>query len=142
MQYTIVIPTGITIDKIEIIGYDNYADVDSYLSELGGTTYTSTQYVFPQKDAAGTMMTKDYTITFEQGKTGSITFTPAGKQVCWKMILTTATTGILNADYTSTNSNNVYHINGQLIKKNVKEEEVKSLPKGVYIIGNKARLIK
>ena len=58
------------------------------------------------------------------------------------MILTTATTGILNADYTSTNSNNVYHINGQLIKKNVKEEEVKSLPKGVYIIGNKARLIK
>ena len=142
VQYTIVIPTGITIDKIEIIGYDNYADVDSYLSELGGTTYTSTQYVFPQKDAAGTTTTKDYTITFEQGKTGSITFTPAGKQVCWKIILTTATTGILNADYTSTNSNNVYHINGQLIKKNVKEEEVKSLPKGVYIIGNKARLIK
>jgi hypothetical protein len=142
-QYTIVIPTNFTVTAVEFIGYDNYADVDAYLGELGGVTYTSTQYVFPQKDASGTTTTKDYNVTLTNPATGTLTFTPQGKQVVWKIILTvTTSTGIKKIYTVDASSKNIYTTDGRLIKNNASDSDINSLSKGIYIIGNKTRIVK
>ena len=84
VQYTVKLPTGVTINKVKFKGYDNYADVDAYLSELNGTTFDETQYVFPQKDGTTYFVTEH---TVETNATGTLTFTPAGKQTVWVITL-------------------------------------------------------
>src|SRR5574344_575668 len=39
------------------------------------------------------------------------------------------------------NSDYIYSINGTMIKRNANADDIKYLPKGVYIIGNKTQLI-
>lgn len=81
VKYIINLPKGIAVDKIKFYGYDNYAEADAYISELNGTTYNSTEYVFPAKDANGTAQLTSHTIEFaDQPATGTIGFTVAGKQ--------------------------------------------------------------
>lgn len=87
VQYTINIPSGESIKRITFTGYDNYADTDSYLGELNGTNYNSKDYVWPKKDANGNATTVSHTITFSTDVTGTLTFTPEGKQVVWRIIL-------------------------------------------------------
>ena len=53
LQYTITLPEGVSVKHVEIYGYDNYPDVDSYLGELNGKEYSATAIVFPQKDRHG-----------------------------------------------------------------------------------------
>ena len=138
LQYTIVIPSNLAVTAIEIVGYDNYTDLDAYLGELGGVTYAETQYVFPKDKSV-----KDYTITFANPVTGKLTFTPKIKQVVWKFIITaTTTTGIKKIYTVDASAKNIYSTDGRLIRKNATENDIKSLPKGAYIIGNKTRLVK
>ena len=81
VKYIIKLPEEIAVDKIKFYGYDNYAEADAYISELNGTTYNSTEYVFPAKDANGTAQLTSHTIEFaDQPATGAIGFTIAGKQ--------------------------------------------------------------
>ena len=80
VKYIINLPKGIAVDKIKFYGYDNYAEADAYISELNGTTYNSTEYVFPAKDATGTAQLTSHTIEFTNPATGTIEFTVAGKQ--------------------------------------------------------------
>lgn len=80
VKYIINLPKGIAVDKIKFYGYDNYAEADAYISELNGTTYNSTEYVFPAKDATGTAQLTSHTIEFTNPATGTIGFTVAGKQ--------------------------------------------------------------
>ena len=80
VQYTINLPAGVKVAGVKIEGYDNYGDVDSYLSELNGTSY-NTEYVFPKKDASN-YTKKAYTIPFTSEVTNSLTFKFSGKQVC------------------------------------------------------------
>jgi hypothetical protein len=87
VQYTINLPEGVSISQITFSGYDNYADADSYIDEVAGTQYGATDYVFPKKnDKVYTLAT--HTIDFSTPLTGSITFTPMGKQVVWVITLT------------------------------------------------------
>ena len=81
VKYTICMPEGISIDRISLTGYDNYNETDAYLSEVAGTNYESTDYTFPQKDSQGNYTVVTHTIDFAEPVTGSITFTPQGKQV-------------------------------------------------------------
>ena len=81
VKYIINLPEGMAVDKIKFYGYDNYAEADAYISELNGTTYNSTEYVFPAKDANGTAQLTSHTIEFaDQPATGTIEFTIASKQ--------------------------------------------------------------
>jgi len=138
VQFTISIPDGLAVTSIKIYGYDNYTDVDSYLGELNGTTYDSSLYLFPQKDADGNFVYKEYTIDLATPATGTLTFTPKGKQVVWKFELTTsATTGINTLKTDALDANNVYTLSGVLVKRNATSADIQALPAGVYISGGK-----
>ena len=85
VQYTITIPEGCSVNGIKFSGYNNYDGTDAYIGEVNGTTYESTEYVFPMKD--GNVTVKDYTIHFADPVTNSLTFTPKGKQCVWAITL-------------------------------------------------------
>ena len=89
-QYTINIPAGIKISKIEFEGKDNYTDADAYMGEVNGTSYEATQYTFPKDQSI-----KSYSIAFDSPVENTLTFTPMVKQVILKITLYTSdTTGI------------------------------------------------
>ncbi len=82
VQYTIHIPEGASISRAVISGYCNSSSGDAYLKELNGTTYGSTEYVFPMKDGTSNV-NKEYTIEFDSPVTNTLTFTADGQQVAW-----------------------------------------------------------
>lgn len=89
-QYTITIPKGIKISKMEIEGKDNYTDADAYMGEVNGTSYETTQYTFPKDQSI-----KSYSIAFDSPVENTLTFTPMVKQVILKITLySSGTTGI------------------------------------------------
>lgn len=81
VQYTITLPEGIAIKHIQMSGYDNYAEQDSYIAEINGKEYSATDIVFPQKTADGTATNVTRDIPLDTEATDAITFTPQGKQV-------------------------------------------------------------
>lgn len=84
VQYTVKLPAGVTINKVNFKGYDNYADDDAYLSELNGTNYDASEYVFPKKDGDTYFVTEH---TVDTNASGTLTFTPGGKQTVWVITL-------------------------------------------------------
>ena len=147
-QYTIGMPNGIVVDSITFAGYDNYADGDSYLGELDGTTFPSTTYLFPRKSDSGTYTSVTHTVALTAPKSNSFTFTIQGKQVVLRIILWTRTpatsTKHLNAKLLDPNGKtNVYSINGRLIKMNViRANATEGLRNGIYIIDNQKVIIR
>lgn len=87
VQYTITIPEGCSVNGIKFSGYNNYKDTDAYIGEVNGTTYESTEYVFPMKDGEGNSTSKEYTIQFADPVKNTLTFTPQGKQCVWAITL-------------------------------------------------------
>lgn len=93
VQYTINLPLGVSITQVSISGYDNSDGTAAYLAELNGTTYSTTDYLFPmwvgkEDQTSYEDFVKEYEITLETPATDSITFTPKGKQVVWVITLT------------------------------------------------------
>lgn len=86
VQYTINIPEGLAVKEVVLSGYDNYDGTDAYLAELNGETYSETQYVFPHKDSSGNYVVTTVTVPVDYA-TGTLTFTPKGKQVVWAITL-------------------------------------------------------
>lgn len=74
-QYTIIIPDGIKIVKMDIEGNDNYTDADAYIGEINGVNYDATTYVFPKDKSI-----KNYSISFATPVEHKLTFTPKVKQ--------------------------------------------------------------
>ena len=87
VPFTIHLPEGISVDKVKISGYDNYYTGDSYLSELNGTTFSSTDYMFPKKGTDGSKVIKEYTINLDMPASNTLTFKAGGKQVVWSITL-------------------------------------------------------
>lgn len=87
VQYTITIPEGCSVNGIKFSGYNNYKETDAYIGEVNGTTYESTEYVFPMKDGEGNSTSKEYTIQFAAPVKNTLTFTPQGKQCVWAITL-------------------------------------------------------
>lgn len=134
-QYTINIPTGITIAKAEITGYSNIDGETAYLGELNSTTYSETEYVFP---ARTDNTTATHTITLANPATATLTFTPKGQQVVWIIKLyPNAVTGITDIKPIVISSNNIYTIDGRKVNS-----DVESLGKGIYIINHKKIAVK
>ena len=83
VQYTIVLPDDVSITKATFTGYDNYTTDDAYLAEVNGTKYGTTDYPFLKSREVAT-----HTINFSTPATGTITFTPGGRQLVLSITLT------------------------------------------------------
>ena len=137
VQYTIHLPNDVSISKMKITGYDNYAEADSYLGELNGDTFDASTYVFPKKDASGNFTMKTYDIGLTPPANSSITFTPQGKQVVWSITLTGTknTTAVANIEDLEPIGTEYYNLQGMRITKNYRGIIIckKRLPNGKYI---------
>lgn len=138
-QYTIIIPDGIKIVKMDIEGKDNYKDSDAYLGEINGTSYDASTYVFPKDKSL-----KKYTVEFDSPVEHTLTFTPKVKQCILQFTLYTETsTGIQPiAAIAKVNNNNIYDLSGRMVKLNAKAEDLQGLKKGIYIYNNKKYVAK
>lgn len=138
-QYTIIIPDGVKITKMDIEGRNNYSDADAYIGEINGTSYDATAYAFPKDKSV-----KNYTVEFNSPVEHTLTFTPKVKQCILQFTLYTDTsTGIKNiTTIAQPANNNVYDLSGRVVKSNAKAENLKSLNKGIYVFNNKKYVTK
>lgn len=89
--FTINIPDRIEITKVNFTGYCNKENdasntYTSYLSKLGTQTFTSTDYVFPARNAEPNSASYDITLT--NPASGSMEFYPSGdSQSCFVITL-------------------------------------------------------
>ena len=138
-QYTIIIPDGVKITKMDIEGRNNYDTADAYIGEINGTSYDATAYAFPKDKSV-----KNYTVEFNSPVEHTLTFTPKVKQCILQFTLYTDTsTGIKNiTTIAQSTNNNVYDLSGRVVKSNAKAEDLKSLNKGIYVFNNKKYVTK
>ena len=139
IQYTIIIPDGVKITKMDIEGRNNYSDADAYIGEINGTNYDASTYAFPKDKSV-----KKYTVEFDSPVEHTLTFTPKGKQCIFQITLYTETsTGIQNITaIAQPANNNVYDLRGRMVKSNAKADDLKSLNKGIYVFNNKKYVTK
>lgn len=137
--YTIIIPDGIKIVKMDIEGKDNYTDADAYIGEINGKNYDASTYVFPKDKSL-----KKYTVEFDSPVEHTLTFTPKVKQCILQFTLYTETsTGIQNITaIAKVDNNNIYDLSGRMVKLNAKAEDLQGLKKGIYIYNNKKYVAK
>ena len=135
-QYTIIIPDGIKIVKMDIEGKDNYADADAYIGEINGVNYDATTYVFPKDKSI-----KKYSISFASPVEHTLTFTPKVKQCILAITLyTDATSSIagITVDNKLMADTNIYDLSGRVVAQKGSE----GLKKGIYIFNNKKFVVK
>ena len=138
-QYTIIIPDGVKIRKMDIEGRNNYDTADAYIGEINGTSYDASTYAFPKDKSV-----KKYTVEFDSPVEHTLTFTPKVKQCILQFTLYTETsTGIQNITaIAQPANNNVYDLSGRMVKSNAKADDLKSLNKGIYVFNNKKYVTK
>lgn len=147
-QFKVNLPANVIVDSVLFVGYDNYTGTDSYLSELNGKTFGTTDYVFTQKTSTGSYVVCKHKIGLENSAKGSFTFTFGGNQVVVYLVLTTRNlnTGITKPvifPYDPHAIVNVYSIQGQLVRYKVARNiATEGLQDGIYIINNQKIVVK
>ena len=134
--YTIIIPDGIKIVKMDIEGNDNYTDADAYIGEINGKSYDATTYIFPKDKSV-----KKYTVEFDSPVEHTLTFTPKVKQCILAFTLyTDATSSIagITVDNKLMADTNIYDLSGRVVA----QKGYKGLKKGIYIFNNKKFVVK
>lgn len=135
-QYTIIIPDGIKIAKMDIEGKDNYADADAYIGEINSKSYDATTYIFPKDKSV-----KKYTVEFDSPVEHTLTFTPKVKQCILAFTLyTDATSSIagITVDNKLMADTNIYDLSGRVVA----QKGYEGLKKGIYIFNNKKFVVK
>lgn len=135
-QYTIIIPDGVKITKMDIEGRNNYSDADAYIGEINGTSYDATAYAFPKDKSV-----KNYTVEFNSPVEHTLTFTPKVKQCILAFTLyTDATSSIagITVDNLLMADTNIYDLSGRVVAQKGSE----GLKKGIYIFNNKKFVVK
>ena len=135
-QYTIIIPDGIKIAKMDIEGKNNYTDADAYIGEINGVNYDAATYIFPKDKSV-----KKYTVEFDSPVEHTLTFTPKVKQCILAFTLyTDATSSIagITVDNKLMADTNIYDLSGRVVAQKGSE----GLKKGIYIFNNKKFVVK
>ena len=131
VQYTINLPQDVNITEAIFTGYDNYTDLDAYLGEVNGVTYEADTYVFPKSKESVVR-----TVEIQPAASGTITFTPQGKQVVLSITLNgthTSATGI--------NELHSYHIQPN-IYYNLQGLRKSNPTKGIYVNNGRKVIVK
>ena len=135
-QYTIIIPDGIKIAKMDIEGKNNYTKADAYIGEINGKSYDATTYIFPKDKSV-----KKYTVEFDTPVEHTLTFTPKVKQCILAFTLyTDATSSIagITVDNKLMADTNIYDLSGRVVA----QKGYEGLKKGIYIFNNKKFVVK
>ena len=135
-QYTIIIPNGIKIAKMDIEGKNNYTEADAYIGEINGKSYDATTYIFPKDKSV-----KKYTVEFNSPVEHTLTFTPKVKQCILAFTLySDATNSIagITVDNKLMVDTNIYDLSGRVVAQKGSE----GLKKGIYIFNNKKFVVK
>ena len=135
-QYTINIPNGIKIVKMDIEGNDNYTDADAYIGEINGVNYDATTYVFPKDKSI-----KKYSISFATPVEHTLTFTPKVKQCILAITLygdASSNIAGVRVDNQAMADTNIYDLSGRVVAQKGSE----GLKKGIYIFNNKKFVVK
>ena len=135
-QYTIIIPDGIKITKMDIEGRNNYDTADAYLGEINGNTYNASTYLFPKDKSV-----QKYSISFATPVEHTLTFTPKVKQCILAITLyTDATSSIagIMVDNKLMADTNIYDLSGRVVA----QKGYEGLKKGIYIFNNKKFVVK
>ncbi len=135
-QYTIIIPDGIKIAKMDIEGKNNYTEADAYIGEINGKSYDATTYIFPKDKSV-----KKYTVEFDTPVEHTLTFTPKVKQCILAFTLyTDATSSIagITVDNKLMADTNIYDLSGRVVA----QKGYEGLKKGIYIFNNKKFVVK
>ena len=132
-KYTITLPANVPIDQVTIYGYCNSDGNESYLAELAGKTYSSTDYIFPARNANPSSVT--HTIKLDTPISNTLTFTTGGSsQSCYKITMhIAATTGISSIKYAQEQNGYFYNMQGV---------RVTNPTKGIYIHHGKKVIVK
>jgi len=135
-QYTINVPAGINATALRIVGYPNYgysrSGKDIWISECGGTTFTSSDYVLTAEDG----VVSDITIPLTNAVSGgplTVTFKDNSPTVKF-FIVDSNLTGI--SSVISDDRNGAFQTDNT-IYYNVLGQRVSNPDKGLYIIGGK-----
>lgn len=135
-QYTIIIPDGIKIVKMEIEGRNNYDTDDAYIGEINGVNYDATTYVFPKDKSI-----KNYSISFATPVEHTLTFTPKVKQCILAITLygdASSNIAGVRVDNQAMADTNIYDLSGRVVAQKGSE----GLKKGIYIFNNKKFVVK
>ncbi len=135
-QYTINIPDGIKIVKMDIEGRNNYDTADAYIGEINCVNNDATTYIFPKDKSV-----KKYSISFATPVEHTLTFTPKVKQCILAITLySEASSNIagVRVDNQAMADNNIYDLGGRVVAQNGSE----GLKKGIYIFNNKKFVVK
>lgn len=133
VKFTLNIPADKCVTKIAFTGYDNYADSDAFIKNVGSTTFGETDYVFPAKDGDN-MVTVTNTVELSSPVSGSLTFEFGGQQVCVAITVycMDISAGITNATVNKVPTSR-FNLNGQRVGRNAK---------GIIIEDGKKHLVK
>lgn len=143
--FQVTLPAGVRVDSLRLVGYDNYAGSDAYLSALNGEEYASTQYVFPKKDASGNATVVAHTLALNPPATDSFGFQFGGEQVVVTLELATTATSTLQQPTVGKQLRglvNVHTLDGRLIRRLVSSEKaLDGLSAGFYLVGQQKVLV-
>ncbi|MBP5507553.1 MAG: pectate lyase [Prevotella sp.] len=137
--YTINIPNGITITRVDVIGYSNDDSSTAYIEQFGSNTYTATDYVLPSRKG-GVSVT--HSINLAVPATSKAAFVAKDAQIVANLSLYSGTLGIHEQTITIAGGNDVYSLDGRLILRHANDNAVQSLAPGIYIVGHRKVVVK
>lgn len=134
VNYTVQLPEGMRVRKVQFYGYDNY-DADAYIKSFNGQNFSATDYVFPAKEDTDNMTYVTHTLEAKTPITGSFTFTLGNKQCCLIITLyhSNGSTDISIPQNPEQETNSIYTLQGV---------RVDNPQKGIYIRNGKKIIIK
>lgn len=117
VTYTIHLPEGVAVSSIDFIGFTNEDNVDGYLAELNGKTFSASDYVFPSRTGNKVV---SYNVKFDTPVSGSVSVKFV-KQVGMRMTLNTiSSTGIAPIKIENVSDSKTFNLGGQFTGKNSK----------------------
>ena len=117
VTYTIHLPEGVAVSSIDFTGFTNEDNVDGYLAELNGKTFSASDYVFPSRTGNKAV---SYNVKFDPPVSGSVSVKFV-KQVGMRMTLNTIpSTGIAPIKIENASDSKTFNLGGQLTGKNSK----------------------
>ncbi len=94
VDYTIHLPEGMTVSEVRFTGYDNYADMDAYISRCGSESFSPSDLVFPAKDDSGNVTMVTHSVDLKENPaTGELRFAIGAKQCALLITLCTPASG-------------------------------------------------